>query len=1173
MSRRIDRRTRIVFLCLVLHVNQYLAKDFTLEVDDPIHALVNQNVSLKCLIVEKIPEEWINNNFGVQWKINSKDKMEEVLYTYNAGEITSKREGASISQDAVKIKNASLSLPNIQFKEEGDYTCVVFNTPWKSEKTFKVTVSSYPEVTLTPEDLKILLGNEKSLECKVSGFYPEKIEIAWKKSKDGKVTAVSSDHVCTGTPAINSDQTFSITSSLRLQPSLEDNGNVYQCEVMHRTFKTPLVFESRLSVEESQSSGSLIAGILIPVLLILLVITAVSLYMRFKAVLPKVTELNIPGPIKHKDKATISSVVSGFRPDVIDVILKLKRSSQDCIDIFKWHNQQPITSKRLDNYDEIIPINGTVDQDPHGSFKAIITEMEKHSDGTFSIICTISVTPDIDMDAGAELVLEVQHSAVTIRKSVTITVVGVKPRIHKVIVPPVVIHNELVALTCPINGFKPRPAAITWHKKEVNGKEKEVLRLEPDGKLVVEKNREGKKPKYSHGISEMEYEEDSTHDVISILTFVPTIQDDNEASYICKVYHVATEITQETKETIYVKAAPKLDAIQLSPDVPQSESLLTLSCRVHSYFPQATLEIVWYLEGKRVEEGTQIGDVIKANDGLFYCTSFFKMIPTWRDVGKVFTCEVRHESIAEPRTVEWKLDELVSVPVVTDIKSDPPLPEIGKPMTLSCVVKDYYPKDCTIAWVQGFERTDDGMETDEPEFDEERRVYSRKTQRTFIPTMEDYGSEYTVEIVHQGITQRPPKNVFVMKFKGVPTVGDIIKGTDVVDYGQPVTLSCDVTGFLPKEIQAEWLHNGKKVHNNGIKLSGPDENGFYSLRSIYQLTPTAHDFNKDVLFSVKHQTLKKAVIKEAYISLSAKPPIVSNLIIEPQTPEISRKLRMSLTIEDYSPEEIKVEWYRYKGSFEKKPVTTCTVAENGLFRGKSVLEFIPKATDQGGPIRCEVMHPVTKEMKEKSFVLFLKDCPVLSEINCHPKFPKLGEQATLTCNISKFKPKDIQVVWFNNKTKIQSGVNTSEPKCHDDGYYYLTTELTTTALGKGDKYVLQVSHQLLDEPMRKEYVMGLNKTTEESQIKCLQKNPKAGEELTLECTFKGLKESAEIIWHNNGLLLDAETWVNKPSRDPPGIISTLTLTPAESETKCEIVCEASDCYLPVGDHKLTLYLC
>lgn len=81
---------------------------------------------------------------------------------------------------------------------------------------------------------------------------------------------------------------------------------------------------------------------------------------------------------------------------------------------------------------------------------------------------------------------------------------------------------------------------------------------------------------------------------------------------------------------------------------------------------------------------------------------------------------------------------------------------------------------------------------------------------------------------------------------------------------------------------------------------------------------------------------------------------------------------MSLTIEDYSPEEIKVEWYRYKGSFEKKPVTTCTVAENGLFRGKSVLEFIPKATDQGGPIRCEVMHPVTKEMKEKSFVLFLK---------------------------------------------------------------------------------------------------------------------------------------------------------------------------------------------------------
>lgn len=120
-----------------------------------------------------------------------------------------------------------------------------------------------------------------------------------------------------------------------------------------------------------------------------------------------------------------------------------------------------------------------------------------------------------------------------------------------IIMPPVVNHNEVVALTCPIIGFKPRPATITWYKIDRDGQKREIVKVDAENKQTVEADT-GKRAKYSHSLGEMQAD-DATNDVMSVLIFLPTLKEDDDSTYICKVYHEATKYTLERKGILQVK--------------------------------------------------------------------------------------------------------------------------------------------------------------------------------------------------------------------------------------------------------------------------------------------------------------------------------------------------------------------------------------------------------------------------------------------------------------------------------------------------------------------------------------------------------------------------------------------------------------------------------------------
>lgn len=728
---------------------------------------------LQCYIHGMNSTETHVEDLMVQWKVTSSGG-DKVLYTFKSGKHDAKRDGAKITEGELRKGNASLSLPNVQVDDEGDYHCIVWFNTSKSEEKLKVHVSARPQINLTPKEVHLLVGNEKSLDCTVHGYYPKKIGITWKRIKDGVETAVMGD-VCTGAPTSNDDGTYNRRSRLRLLPSIDDNGTVYTCEVIHKTFFKPAVTESTLFVEEPRDMLLDLLLVVTGIGAAVIVVLGLHWHFRFNGGSPPVIDIVTPDQLKHKEKTRLSCQISGLRSKCIKLFLKLKRRKHDFINIFEWENKSAIVTRKCDNTDEtIIPLNsGMGSCDPESSFKVKITSTNCYSDGTYSIACEISVLPDYYTDHDSELLVELHDGQQNpVRKSKKICVSGVKPRMSGIIMPPVVNHNEVVALTCPIIGFKPRLATITWYKIDRDGQKREIVKVDAENKQTVEADT-GKRAKYSHSLGEMQAD-DATNDVMSVLIFLPTLKEDDDSTYICKVYHEATKYTLERKAILQVKAAPKLDFVQLSPDVPVANSPLTLSCKIHSYFPKDNLEVFWYYDGKLMEEGTNVGAVSTTKDNLHYCTSAFNFTPTWKDVGKKFTCEVKHGGLLQPKRMHWTLEELVLVPTVTEILSDPPLPELGKPVTLHCLLKNYYPKDCTVAWIRGFERIDDREEISEPVFNKDTKLYSREVHKTFIPTIDDNETEFTVEIVQSGVTHRPPNNGYTMLLKAQsPTVSEI----------------------------------------------------------------------------------------------------------------------------------------------------------------------------------------------------------------------------------------------------------------------------------------------------------------------------------------------------------------------------------------------------------------
>lgn len=126
-------------------------------------------------------------------------------------------------------------------------------TPPKNDNVmFLLPPPARPSVLL-PEKAAVTEGEEKTIQCDVTGFYPEKLAVTW-LTLSGSRTVLAGlsplSRVCTEMAIHNADGTFSIRSGITMHSSAVKGGEMsLMCQVEHKTYSRPYSTSVTLTVQ------------------------------------------------------------------------------------------------------------------------------------------------------------------------------------------------------------------------------------------------------------------------------------------------------------------------------------------------------------------------------------------------------------------------------------------------------------------------------------------------------------------------------------------------------------------------------------------------------------------------------------------------------------------------------------------------------------------------------------------------------------------------------------------------------------------------------------------------------------------------------------------------------------------------------------------------------------
>ncbi|CAN9512135.1 unnamed protein product [Ophioblennius macclurei] len=573
------------------------------EPTDRRSVLVGSQVILHCRF-DRGSELLEPSALTVEWNVVDRREEKSTVYTFEDGRAHVNRRNCVLNDSQLLRGDASLLLHDVTVGNEGLYTCRVI-TPVVYTETTALEVLARPSMSL-PEKAEVAEGEEKTIQCDVSAYYPEKVDVMWRIANSSHTLHAGFSQfarACTELATHNPDGTYSIRSGITLHSSAVTDGGIHViCQVEHQTYNHSYSKSVMLTVRAAPAQPAYSAGTLITVSSVMSLLLAASvtggvflLYRYFGRAAPSISQISQADIIYANVPTELKCTVQG---------VSLKRLK------VRWLKEIPGGSL---HQGESVPL--LLSQDV--SDQARLLSHGKHHIAVLSVC--VPVTEDV-----SRYQCEVTFSGSSFRRQTTVRV-KVKPSFLQISsIPQIPTVERLLVLCCRVENFYPKDIYLEWSRN--------------DGEEV-------------HTVTDFGPFSDHNQ-LYSMWSKIQLLmaREDERAVYTCRVYHCSFSAPGYEDILYHINTQgtpPQVMFIDSEPLCPLLNQECTLHLCIKDFCPQ-DVSVTWTKDGEAVLSGVFNTPPSLNVNGLYSMFSFLKLTPSQDDEGCRFRCQVVHSAQREP---------------------------------------------------------------------------------------------------------------------------------------------------------------------------------------------------------------------------------------------------------------------------------------------------------------------------------------------------------------------------------------------------------------------------------------------------------------------------------------------------------------------------------------------
>ncbi|XP_068064363.1 signal-regulatory protein beta-1-like [Anomalospiza imberbis] len=315
--------------------------------------------------------------------------------------------------------------------------------------------------------------------------------------------------------------------------------------------------------------------------------------------------------------------------------------------------------------------------------------------------------------------------------------------------------GETLTLSCTTSGIA-GPGPVMWLKGWGSG-----------NKTVYDQNKQDPSSRVTRAVDESDTD---------FTIHIRDVQPEDMGTYYCVKFVKGStgddEVFQHGSGTeVSVQAKPSPPLVSGPEQRARPGQSVPFTCTTGGFFPEK-IGVKWFKNKDPL--GGQPPQITESKMKTYNMSSTVMVTLQKEDVLSQLICEVRHSTLPAPLRGSYQLSRVLRVPPSIEVRAEPSPVEVNQTVTFTCLVKEFYPADVSVSWLEnGIEIK---VENISRPSELPQRLFELRSQVEVQATEEKNGSTITCVVVHDA---QAPANKSAFLWISNPAQGGLSNGFQV----------------------------------------------------------------------------------------------------------------------------------------------------------------------------------------------------------------------------------------------------------------------------------------------------------------------------------------------------------------------------------------------------------